>query len=82
MAMVGRITYTRHVENKIAKALHNKLRRELHLEKDYDPKTGEYLEQPEYLKPNYMMQQDVAINILADHNYELPSVNPPAQTDK
>lgn len=64
--MMPRIVFTRQVENKIAKAMHDVIRKNLHLDRDYDPKTGEYLEQPEFLKPEYEMTQNVTLNILGD----------------
>ena len=42
--MMPRVVYTRRKENKIAKAMHKVIRKKLELEKDFDEKTGEYLE--------------------------------------
>ena len=66
--------------SRTTKKLHKQIRRKLDLKKDYDPNTGKYLEEPDYLLPNYQMTQVVHLNVLADYffdlpNHEVPQVN-------
>ena len=44
----------------------------MQLEKDHDPKTGEYLEEPDYLLPNYEVTKEVKLHIISDHLFDLP----------
>ena len=42
-----RISFDRRKTNKLAKLLHKKIRPMLNLERDYDPKTRKFLQQPD-----------------------------------
>ena len=66
------INFSRRVPNKIAKALHKAIRPKLNLEKDYDPSTGEFLKQPDYLLPKYECSETASVNVLADQLFDMP----------
>ena len=69
---LARITYTRKEINKIARDLHRAMRKKLNLEQDYDPNTGEFLEQPEHALPDYEITVTVHLNIIGDRLFDLP----------
>ena len=71
---IPRISFERRKPNKLAILLHKQIRPKLNLERDYDPKTKEYLPQPDDQIPEYTLTEKVRLNIIADFLYDLPMV--------
>ena len=81
MDRIPKVSFERRVVNAIARAMHKVIRKKLELEGDIDPETGQYLEQPDYVLPNYESTERVNLNIIGDQFFDLPCHDIPEESN-